>query len=89
MVVPGGMAASSTRSDFAADDLNVGSGFFFRGAGFDLQARDGGDGRQRFSAKAEGGDREQVVVERILEVAWRSKARRASSLTMPWPLSAI
>ena len=37
------------------------SGFFFRRAGFDLQARDGGDGRQRFSAKAQGGDGEQVV----------------------------
>ena len=26
---------------------------------------------------------------RSLEVAWRSKARRASSRTMPWPLSTM
>ncbi len=47
--------------NLAAGDFEAGSGGFFAGGCFERDAGDGGDRRQRFAAKAEGGDREQVV----------------------------
>ncbi len=61
MVVPGGMPASSTRMHAAADDLKRVPAGFFGGAGLELQARDGCDGGQRFTAETERGDGEQIV----------------------------
>ena len=55
--------------------------------GGQLHAGDRGDGGQRLPAEAQGADVRQVVPERILEVACRSKARRQSSGAMPAPLS--
>ena len=47
--------------DFATGDLNAGTGGFLAGGGLQRNPGDGSDGGQRFAAKAEGGDGEQVV----------------------------
>jgi hypothetical protein len=57
----GGKAGVFDAIDFSADDFDAGPAVFACGAGFELDAGDGGDGRKRFAAEAEGGDGEQVV----------------------------
>ena len=61
MVVPAGRPASSTRRILPpAISMRVPE-VFFGGAGFEVEARDAGDGGQGFAAEAEGSDGEQVV----------------------------
>ena len=47
--------------DFASGDLEMRSGFFIAGRGFEGYARDRCDRWERFAAEAEGGDGEQFV----------------------------
>src|SRR5258708_1806217 len=56
-----GEAGVFDAEDVAAGDFDERAGGFFGYAGFELQAGDAGDGREGFTAGAEGGDRQEVV----------------------------
>src|SRR5580704_5245209 len=45
----------------AAGDLDARSGLFVGGSRLEQQARNGGDGRQRLTAKSKGPDRQQIL----------------------------
>lgn len=58
-------------------------------AGQKVDLRHSRDGRERFAAEAEGADAGKVLFLRILLVAWRRNAVRASSGAMPQPSSVM
>ena len=76
-VVPAGAPASSHNEQLAAGNFHARAGAFLRRAGHQLHPGDGGDRGQRFAAKAQGGNREQVVARAELGggVAFKSQQR--------------
>jgi len=65
-IADGDDGPAAERGLFAAQHLSAGdfdarAGGLFGGAGFEQEARDGSDGRERFAAEAKRGDGEQVL----------------------------
>ena len=75
--------------NLAAVDLDHRAGGFFGSAGFQPQTGNRSDRGQGFSPKPSVATLSRSSAFLIFEVAWRSKASRASSRTMPQPLSVI